>query len=151
MCILHIAYLKCIFNFFFSKSTYFSISEIINVYFIIYRLFEQKGLALSESLNIFSKNLECFECDQNEVFQRNKSFSAVKKCRPLPILEICKVFNGESVNDQCIEHLTLTDSFKIKYAPRNFTWCWQEFSQNGQKFLFQNLTQHTVIKCDTVS
>jgi hypothetical protein len=81
------------------------------VYFIIYRLFEQKRLKC-----IF-KNSKCFECDQNEVFQRNNSFSIVKKCWPLPVLKVCKVFNGESVNDQCTEHLTLTDSFKIKYAP----------------------------------
>jgi hypothetical protein len=49
-CTLHMQ--NAYFKKFFSKSTYFTISEIINMY-LIYRLFGQKELALSESVNVF--------------------------------------------------------------------------------------------------
>jgi hypothetical protein len=107
------------------------------VYFIIYRLFERKGLTLSESLNVVSKIQNALNAIKKEVFQRNNSFSAVKKCWPLPVLKICKVFNGESINERRTERLTLTDSFKIKYAPVISRDVDKNFLRMGRNFCFR--------------
>jgi hypothetical protein len=67
--LLHFAYCICKMHVlkFFTKSTYSAVSEIINVYFIIYRLSE--GLALRESLNVVSKILNALNAIKMKCFK----------------------------------------------------------------------------------
>jgi hypothetical protein len=73
------------------------------------------SIGLAESLNVVSENSECFGCSQNEIFKTVHSVLS-QNAGYHQLLNISRVFDIESPTDQCIEHLTLTDILKIKYA-----------------------------------
>jgi hypothetical protein len=82
------------------------------------------------------------------VLSEKNAHSAVNKAGYHQLLKVSKVFNGDSLIDQCIEDLTLTDILKIKHA--TIVPC-VVFSQNIRTYLqtiggnfFQNLMHHVV-------
>jgi hypothetical protein len=72
--------------------------------------------------------MRCFKEKMHSVLSKNAGYHQ--------LLEISEVFNGESLIDQCIEHLTLTDILKKIYAP--IISCeLRDFSQNIRTYFLK--------------